>query len=72
MSQWTMFDSSKLKPEWFDLSKISECKIMENATLNEIELTQNDGWSLFADLRNQCPFTGRPLKESTWFLYAAR
>ncbi len=69
---WKIIDPSEVKPEMFDLAQVTTCKVKEFRGSEDAIIIRMEGWHLFINLLNRCPVTGFPLKEPTWYLYAAQ
>jgi hypothetical protein len=70
--RWQYIDPLTVDPELFDLSQVSACKVKRYSGTESMREIRLKGWSLFADLLDECPVSGQQLAESIWFLYAAQ
>jgi len=69
---WKFVDPAAVKPEVFDLTQVYVCKVKEFDGSEDAIIIRMRGWHLFIDLLKRCPVTGSPLREPTWYLYAAQ
>jgi len=70
--EWNSIDPKTVDPEHFDLSEIFACQVKKYRASEDVRNMRTSGWSFFADLVAKCPVTGKPLHESTWYLFAAQ
>lgn len=70
--EWKFLDPMSVNPEFFDLSKVSACKVKRYSGTEPVREIRIEGWQLFVDLSDKCPISGQQLPESTLFLYAAQ
>ncbi len=70
--EWNFTDPRTVDPDQFDLCEIFACRVKKNRGTETVRSVNSKGWSLFADLVDSCPVTGKRLHESTWYLFAAQ
>lgn len=70
--KWHFVAPTTVDPVQFDLSEISSCQVKEYSVTEDLTCLHSAGWSLFADLMDCCPATGKRLNEATWYLFAAQ
>ena len=69
---WKFVDPAAVRPEAFDLRQVYVCKVKEFDGSEDAIIIRMEGWHLFINLLKRCPVTGFPLKEPTWYLFAAQ
>jgi hypothetical protein len=69
--KWEFIDTDFINSSHFGFKPLI-VKVGEYKGSNDIRTFHLSGWVTFADLMDSHPATGEQLKESKWFIFAAR
>ncbi len=67
--QWIEIPPESVEPELFNLSEVNGCMAAQYSGPGSLDMCQDDGWRVFADVLNTCPVDGTPLPKATVYLF---
>ncbi|MCX6152773.1 MAG: hypothetical protein NT007_01300 [Candidatus Kapabacteria bacterium] len=71
--KWKFISPELVNKDIFGFNdKVIACKVTKWHCKSDVRGYQNKGWRTYADLTEYDPITDEKLKESTWFMYAAK
>ncbi len=69
---WKFIDPQSVNSQEFALSEVHAVKVKRFDSNGDVRNFSLKGWNTYADLMDIDPRTGKKLKRSEWFVFAAK